>query len=155
MSQICLSFKNLGSSLVVQWVKDLALSLLWPGFNPWPGNFQSLCRRGKKTKQTKFGHVTRGLGGHHCPHYWDISKIPSSLAPGQDVTHKLLPRTPVGKRAQSIALSQWVSVCLCFSERERRMEETFWWATSRWRCNCIPGDTPLLVSFQKSVSSVC
>ena len=36
------------SSLVVQWVKDLALSLqqlrllLWCGFDPWPGNFYML-----------------------------------------------------------------------------------------------------------------
>ena len=22
-----------------QWVMDLVLSLLWPGFDPWPGNF--------------------------------------------------------------------------------------------------------------------
>ena len=34
-----------GSSLVAQWVKDLALSLLWlwlllwHKFSPWPGNF--------------------------------------------------------------------------------------------------------------------
>ena len=42
------------SSLVEQWVKDLASSLLcfWSllllGFDPWPGNFQN-----KKTKQKK------------------------------------------------------------------------------------------------------
>ena len=36
---------NLGSSLVAQWVKDPALSLLWlwlqlwHGFDPWPRNF--------------------------------------------------------------------------------------------------------------------
>ena len=28
---------NSGSSLVAQWVKDLALSFLWLSFNPWPG----------------------------------------------------------------------------------------------------------------------
>ena len=28
-----------GSSLVAQWVKDLVLSLLWPRFDPWRGNF--------------------------------------------------------------------------------------------------------------------
>ena len=28
-----------GSSLVAQWVKDLVLSLLWPRFDPWLGNF--------------------------------------------------------------------------------------------------------------------
>ena len=36
--------KSSGSSLVVQWVKDLMMlqqrgSLLWHEFNPWPGNF--------------------------------------------------------------------------------------------------------------------
>ena len=31
-----------GSSLVAQWVKDSALSLLWCRFNPWPGNFHML-----------------------------------------------------------------------------------------------------------------
>ena len=37
----------MGSSLVAQWVKNLALSLhqmgllLWHGFNPWPRNFHS------------------------------------------------------------------------------------------------------------------
>ena len=29
----------LGSSLMVKQVKDLALSLLWHGFDPWPWNF--------------------------------------------------------------------------------------------------------------------
>ena len=27
------------SFLVAQWVKDLALSLMWCWFDPWPGNF--------------------------------------------------------------------------------------------------------------------
>ena len=27
------------SSAVAQWVKDLALSLLWCGFDSWPGKF--------------------------------------------------------------------------------------------------------------------
>ena len=27
------------NSLVVQWVKNLALLLQWHGFKPWPGNF--------------------------------------------------------------------------------------------------------------------
>ena len=27
------------SSLVAQWVKDQALSLLWHEFSPWPGNY--------------------------------------------------------------------------------------------------------------------
>ena len=41
---ISLGFKNTEtrSSLVVQWVKDPALLLLWLMFHPWPGNF-SMC----------------------------------------------------------------------------------------------------------------
>ena len=30
---------NLGGSLVTQQVKDMALSLLWQGSDPWPENF--------------------------------------------------------------------------------------------------------------------
>ena len=38
------------SSLVMQWVKDSALSLqwlgmlLWWGFDPWPGNFWGMAK---------------------------------------------------------------------------------------------------------------
>ena len=44
----CLKISFWGSSLVVQWVTDLGLSLqwlgslLWHGFNPWPGNLHVL-----------------------------------------------------------------------------------------------------------------
>jgi len=44
----------IGSSLVVQWVKAgtfLALSLLWHGFNPWPGNFHMVRMRQRKNPQ--------------------------------------------------------------------------------------------------------
>ena len=47
------------SSLVAQWVKDLALSLLWLGslmwcgFHPWPGNFCTLWEQPKKKKKKK------------------------------------------------------------------------------------------------------
>ena len=37
------------SSLVAWWVKDLALSRLWLGFDPWPGNF---CMPGAQPKKT-------------------------------------------------------------------------------------------------------
>lgn len=40
-----------GSSLVVWWVRDLALSLPWPGFNPWPGNFCVMRVWPKKKKK--------------------------------------------------------------------------------------------------------
>ena len=36
------------SSLVTQWVKELALSLLWRGFDPWPRNFPMLWVYPKK-----------------------------------------------------------------------------------------------------------
>ena len=35
------TFAILWSSLVAQWVKDPASSLLWHRFGPWPGNFQT------------------------------------------------------------------------------------------------------------------
>lgn len=38
----------LGSSLMVQRVKDLMLSLLWHGFDPYPGNFCMLRMQPKK-----------------------------------------------------------------------------------------------------------
>ena len=67
----------MGSSLVTQWVKDLALSLLWLGFNLWPGNFMSWAWQKQKTKTTNsnmsiagqcicFGSnfIWLGVGGH-------------------------------------------------------------------------------------------
>ena len=36
------------STPVVQQAKDLALSLLWLGFDPWPGNFHMLSAQGQK-----------------------------------------------------------------------------------------------------------
>ena len=50
---------ELGSSLVAQCVKDLALSLLWLrsllwyGIDPWPGNFCMSQALPKTNKQTK------------------------------------------------------------------------------------------------------
>ena len=42
--------KDFGSSLVVQQVKDLALSLLWHWVDPWPQNF---CMPQAQQKQNK------------------------------------------------------------------------------------------------------
>ena len=45
---------QLGSSLVAQWVKDLALLLLCGvAFHPWPGNFHTLGVQPKKKKKEK------------------------------------------------------------------------------------------------------
>ena len=47
------------SSLVMQWIKDLALSLqwlwllLWQRFSPWPGNFHMLWAQTKTNKINK------------------------------------------------------------------------------------------------------
>ena len=43
---------------MAQWVKDLAWSLLWNGFDPWPGNLHSVgvakkCEQNLR-KRTKF-----------------------------------------------------------------------------------------------------
>ena len=41
---------------MAQWVKDPALSLLWPGFIPWLGNFHmpwAQPKEKRKSKQTK------------------------------------------------------------------------------------------------------
>ena len=39
------------SSLVMQRVRDLALSLLWCGFDPWPGNFRMPQAQPKKRRR--------------------------------------------------------------------------------------------------------
>ena len=36
---------------VAQWVKDLALSLLWCRFDLWPGKFHMPCAQPKKEKR--------------------------------------------------------------------------------------------------------
>ena len=38
---------------MVQWVKDLALSLQWCGFNPWPRNFHTLWARPPHERKRK------------------------------------------------------------------------------------------------------
>ena len=58
--------KTQGSSLLVQWVKDSASSLqrlgslLWRGFDPWPGNFQMLWVWPKQTNKTTLEHGNMG-----------------------------------------------------------------------------------------------
>ena len=47
-------------SLVAQLVKDLVVSLLWQGFNPWPGNF---CMPEVWPKETTHKEKPRWL---HC-----------------------------------------------------------------------------------------
>ena len=48
---VMIVMKNIvGSSLVAQQVKALALSLLWYEFDPWPGNFHMLQVWPKKLK---------------------------------------------------------------------------------------------------------
>ena len=48
--------KMTGSSQVAQQVKDLALSLLWHQFDPWPGNFCMLWVWPKQKQKQKTGY---------------------------------------------------------------------------------------------------
>lgn len=57
------------NSLMAQQVKDLAFSLLWNGFNLWPGNFHMLWawpKEKKKKKEVEQTVVRSGL--HHRLH---------------------------------------------------------------------------------------
>ena len=49
----------MGSSLTAQWVKNLVVSLLWFGFNPWPQNF--CTPRAQPKKKRKWKEVTAML----------------------------------------------------------------------------------------------
>lgn len=39
---LCFIEKSMGSFHVARWVRDLALPVLWHGFNPWSRNFHML-----------------------------------------------------------------------------------------------------------------
>ena len=42
---------------MAQWVKELALSLLWRGFDPWSKNFCMLLAQPRKKKKEKGNRV--------------------------------------------------------------------------------------------------
>ena len=44
---------------MVQWVKDPALSLLWRGFNPWPGSFSMPWEWPKQNKTKKAKRIAK------------------------------------------------------------------------------------------------
>ena len=50
---VCFKNKIIWSSLVAQQIKDLALSLLWYRFGPWPGNISAPWAQFKKKKRQK------------------------------------------------------------------------------------------------------
>ena len=56
----------------MQWLKDLALSLLWHRFDPWPGNFHVLWAWPKK-----FKHVHESLKVSWAPN--TIPVMPNGL----------------------------------------------------------------------------
>ena len=54
---------------MVQWVKDVALSLLWHAFDSWPGNFHGCnqkinIKKKKKTKQLRLRYAALLAQGH-------------------------------------------------------------------------------------------
>ena len=58
------------NSLVTQWVKDLVLSLLWCGFDPWPRNFHLLPAQSKKKKQKTKNHHSSYQEPGNCKTEW-------------------------------------------------------------------------------------
>ena len=64
-----------GSSPEGQWVKDLVLSLLWPGLDFWPRNFACLSKKtktktktkNKKTKGRALNHGVKQMGSRNAP----------------------------------------------------------------------------------------
>ena len=52
--------ENFRSSLVTQQVKDPALSLLWYGLDPWPGNF-TCCGYSQKNKRNFTSETSWGF----------------------------------------------------------------------------------------------
>ena len=49
--QVKIKMRSIASSLVAQWVKDLALSLLWCEFDPWSRNFCMWQAQPKKERE--------------------------------------------------------------------------------------------------------
>ena len=49
------------SSQMAQWVKDLAFSLLWPGFTPWPCSSHTAAGAVKQTNKQKPPLVNGGI----------------------------------------------------------------------------------------------
>ena len=71
--------KTSWNSLVAQWVKDLALSLLWLGlllwheFNSWPRNFQMPWSWTKQTnKHLLVGYIIFGMIFEKCQVLWAL-----------------------------------------------------------------------------------
>ena len=101
---------------MIQWVKDLALSLLWHRFDPWPGNFHVPQREPKKpqnTLPTGCGTISGVLGRGRCVLRWgpctrthEPPRLPPGARVGQDI------RGVAGTRAYSWA-SPRCSIPMC------------------------------------------
>ena len=95
------------SSLVAEWVKDLALLLLWQEFNLWPGNFPMPWARPKKKKKKKKSHESKS-----APFIGHFSTVTAQLVTAQLVQfylscftsteHRLKPQMTMGTTRESL-----------------------------------------------------
>ena len=75
------------SSQVVQWVKDLVLSLLWLGFQLWTSDLLHAAAKKKKEKNTNKNFSS-----------WEL-EIGTCHLPLQGLTHEHLTLNTSGKRS--------------------------------------------------------
>ena len=92
-----------GSSLVVQWVKDLALPQLWYrwhpwlGFNPWPRNFHLpwVCPPPNKKRFKKEKRARERLLGSVRGYDWTAKAVGDCKTIGPSSPPPLSPPLPV------------------------------------------------------------
>ena len=80
------------SSLLVQWVKDLALSLLWCGFNPWPWELlhaAGAIKTKKQKNETKLYFEFLSFPEHNIwTHPFSWCWVAAATAPSQPCDHE-------------------------------------------------------------------
>ena len=108
-------------------VKDSALSLLWPGFDPWPGNFH-MHGHGQwpkigKNKNQKQSHM-RPLPLPRPPIYLLSSAVSSSLYTFLHIFHVFIRKLHILPISVQILLKMmnripdWGKLCICAQSLE-------------------------------------
>ena len=97
------------SSLVAQLVRDLVLSLLWHGFDPWPQNFctPQAQPKGKKKKERKKKRLT-----NYYTDCWLWLRFPSK--PHSLLSHPVSDRNSMEQRETNAFPTVWIFILLLF-----------------------------------------